>query len=384
MRAENSLPPGDAAELIRRAYSGRQLPAEQIDLFSNSERVFPYRIVRAGPVSRPLPRRPVSLEHLSFMSGGQEYDYFDYVSRNRVAGLLILKAGEVCCEHYELGCDPATRWASMSLAKSISSILVGAALQDRLIASIDDPINEYVPELAGSGYDGVSIRHILQMTSGVHWDDAHTDPGSERRKMLELQIAQQPGSILRFLATLPRVAEPGTRWNYSTGETHIVGALLRSATGRWLSDYLQDKIWSLCGMEKAATWWLESPEGLEVAGSGFAATLGDYARLGLFMMRDGIIDGRRVLPPGWAQESGASREIGGQRTDYGYMWWSVPAMDGSLADGAYGARGIFGQFIYVNPREDVVIAVLSARVKPKKAEVIIDNDFFNAAVAALR
>jgi len=384
LRAENSLPPGDAAELIRRTYAGRQLPAEQIELFSNSERVFPYRIVRAGPVSRPLPRRPVSLEHLSFLSGGQEYDYFDYLSRNRVAGLLILKAGEVCCEHYELGCDPPTRWASMSLAKSISSILVGAALQDRLIASIDDPINEYVPELAGSGYDRVSIRHILQMTSGVHWDDTHTDPGSERRKMLELQIAQQPGSILRFLATLPRVAEPGTRWNYSTGETHVVGALLRSATGRWLSDYLQDKIWSPCGMEKAATWWLESPEGLEVAGSGFAATLSDYARLGLFMMRDGIIDGRRVLPPGWAQESGASREIGGQRTDYGYMWWTVPAMDGSLADGAYGARGIFGQYIYVNPREDVVIVVLSARAKPKKAEVIIDNDFFNAAVAALR
>jgi CubicO group peptidase (beta-lactamase class C family) len=209
------------------------------------------------------------------------------------------------------------------------------------------------------------------MTSGVHWDDTHTDPGSERRKMLELQIAQQPGSILRFLATLPRVAEPGTRWNYSTGETHIVGALLRSATGRWLSDYLQDKIWSPCGMEEAATWWLESPEGLEVAGSGFAATLRDYARLGLFMMRDGIIDGRRVLPPGWAQESGASREIGGQRTDYGYMWWTVPAMDGSLADGAYGARGIFGQYIYVNPREDVVIAVLSARAASFSATLVV-------------
>jgi len=93
LRAENSLPPGDAAELIRRTYAGRQLPAEQIELFSNSERVFPYRIVRAGPVSRPLPRRPVSLEHLSFLSGGQEYDYFDYLSRNRVAGLLILESG---------------------------------------------------------------------------------------------------------------------------------------------------------------------------------------------------------------------------------------------------------------------------------------------------
>jgi len=102
------------------------------------------------------------------------------------------------------------------------------------------------------------------------------------------------------------------------------------------------------------------------------------------MMGDGVIDGRRVLPPGWAQESGASRQIGGQRTDYGYMWWTVPAVDGTVADGAYGARGIFGQYIYINPRENVVIVVLSARAKPKNAEVIIDNDFFNAVAAALR
>ena len=384
MRAQTHLTSDDAAESIRRAYAGRQLPVDQIHLFRNSERVFPSRIVRAGPEARPLARRPVSMEQLSISSGGQEYDFFDYVSRNRVAGLLILKAGKVCCEHYEFGNDSATRWVSMSLAKSISSLLVGAAVQDGFIKSVDDPIVAYVPELAGSGYHGVSIRHILQMTSGVHWDDTHTDPKSERRHMLELQIAQQPGSILRFMASLPRVAEPGTRWNYSTGETHLVGALLKAATGRWLGDYLHEKIWSVYAMEAAATWWLESPDGLEVAGSGFAATLQDYGRLGLFMMGDGVIDGRCVLPPGWAQESGASRQIGGQRTDYGYMWWTVPAVDGTLADGAFGARGIFGQYIYINPRENVVIVVLSARAKPKNAEVIIDNDFFNAVAAALR
>jgi CubicO group peptidase (beta-lactamase class C family) len=298
--------------------------------------------------------------------------------------LIVLKSGRVCFEHHEFGNGPTTRWVSMSMAKSVSSALVGVAIQDGLIGSAEDPINRYLPELSASGYDGVSIRQILQMTSGVHWDDTHTDPLSERRKMLELQIGQQPGSILRYVATLPRVAEPGTVWNYSTGETHIIGALLRAATGRWPSDYLSEKIWSVCGMESDATWWLESPQGLEVAGSGLSATLADYARFGQFMLNDGIVDGRPVLAAGWARESGASRQIGGKRVDYGYMWWTVPAPDGSLDDGAYGARGIFGQHIYINPRAQLVIAVVSARAKPKHAEVIVDNDFFNAVARMLR
>jgi len=353
-------------------------------MFRSSERVFTSRIVRRGAHVQPLPRRIDRAFEPIIRSRDQDYDVYDYISRNRVAGLLVLKDGSVRFEHYEFGNEPATRWVSMSMAKSISSALVGAAVQDGFIGSVDDPVSQYLPELAGSGYDGVSIRHVLQMTSGVRWDDTHTDPASERRTMLELQIAQKPGAIMRFIAGLPRVAEPGTVWNYSTGETHIIGALLRAAVGRWVSDYLSEKIWSRCGMESDATWWLESPEGLEVAGSGISATLRDYARFGLFMMNDGKIDGRAVLAPGWAKESGASRTIGGQRVDYGYMWWAVPAADGSLSAGAFSARGIFGQFIYINPRERVVIAVLSARAKPKGSEVITDNDFFNAAVEALR
>lgn len=369
---------------MRLVYEGRQFPGDQIQAFRNSERAFATRIIRRGESVQTLAPSPVSLSQLRIQSRGQEYDLYDYISRNRIAGLLILKSGRVCFERYEFGNDSRTRWISMSMAKSVSSALVGVAIQDGFIESVDDPITRYLPELAGSGYDGVSIRNVLQMTSGVRWDDTHTDPKSERRQMLELQIAQKPGAIVRYVASLPRVAEPGTVWNYSTGETHIIGALVRAATGKWVSDYLSEKVWSRCGMDFDATWWLESPQGLEVAGSGISATLRDYARFGLFMMNDGVIDGRRVLPPGWARESGASREIGGKRIDYGYMWWAVPAPDGSLADGAFSARGIFGQFIYINPARQIVIAVNSARAKPKGAEVVLDNDFFNAVVAALR
>jgi len=285
-------------------------------------------------------------------------------------------------EDYFLGNTDQTRWMSMSVAKSVSSTLVGAAIQDDLIGSVEDSLIAYLPELRGSGYESVSIRHLLQMTSGVKWDDSPTNPESERRKMLELQIAQQPDAIMRYMASLPSIAPPGTVWNYSTGETHVVGALVRAATGRSVAQYLSEKIWSRIGTEADATWWLDAPAGLEVAGSGMSATLRDYARFGLFIMNDGIINGERVLPENWVQESGSPRLINGKSLDYGYMWWPVP--NGNEQIGAFSARGLFGQYIYINPSEQVVIVVWSARSMPLHSEIVADNDFFNATVKALK
>lgn len=368
----------------RQAYSGKLLPDRQLELFRSTQWAFSTRTVARGPAVYPLQVSDAPLLDVRIRSASGEYDLIDYISRNRVAGLLILKRDQIAFEHYDLGNDAGTRWISMSMAKSISTTLVGAAIQDGHLRSVDDPLTRYLPELVATGYDGVSIRHLLQMTSGVRWDDTHTDPASERRQMLEMQIAQRPGAILRYVASLPRVAPPGTLWNYSTGETHVVGALLHAAVGRWVADYLSEKIWSKFGMERDATWWLEAPQGLEIAGSGINATLRDYARFGLFLMKDGMIGQQRVLPTGWVTEATAPRQVGGKRLDYGYMWWPVAAPNGSFDDRAFSARGIFGQFIYVNPRQQVVIVVLSARSKPKGAEAIIDNDFFNAAVEALR
>lgn len=374
----------EGAASIRSAYAGLLLPEAQVQLFRATDRIFPTRVIAHGSRVHPLATTPRSLADLRVASNGATYDFYDYVSRNRVAGLLVIKDGRIALEHYELGNGPATRWVSMSMAKSISTTLVGIAVQDGFISSLDAPLTDYLPELASSGYADASIRHLLQMTSGVRWDDTHTDPASDRRHMLELQIDQQPAAILRYVTTRPRIAAPGTVWNYSTGETHIVGALLHAAVGRWLSDYLSERIWVPFGMESDATWWLESPQGLEVAGAGISATLRDYGRFGLFMLGNGIIDGRRVLPDGWVREATSSRPLNGAQLDYGYMWWPVPARDGSFAHRAFSARGIFGQYTYVNPAEDVVIVVLSARAKPKGAEVIVDNDFFNAVVEALR
>lgn len=372
------------AALMVDVYAGQLMPDEQVRIFGQTERAFATRTVRRGASVRALGTAPAAgLPEFPIRANNTTYDLYDYMSRNRVAGLLVMQGDVLVHEQYELGISAATRWLSMSMAKSVSTTLIGAAIRDGYIASVEDSLTRYLPELSGSGYDGVSVRDLMLMTSGVRWDDTHTDPASERRHMLDLQIGQQPGAIMRYMASLPRARAPGTLWNYSTGETHVVGALVRAATGKWLADYLSERIWSRIGTEADAEWWLEAPNGLEVAGSGLCATLRDYARFGRFMLEGGVIDGEPVLPEGWTVEATRPRELGGGRLDYGYMWWPVPARDGSFADGAFSARGIFGQYIYLNPARRIQIVVLSARSKPKGAEAILDNDVFNSVVEAI-
>jgi CubicO group peptidase (beta-lactamase class C family) len=345
---------------------------------------FATRSIKAGAPVRPLTYGNRTLPDFPIISAAGTFDIYDYVSRNRVAGLLVMKDDEVLLEHYDLGIDAATRWLSMSMAKSFSTTLVGAAIQDGYIQSVDDPLTKYLPEFSGTAFEGVSVKTLMQMTSGLRWSDDQTDANSERRKMLALQVEQQPGAVMRYMTERPRAAAPGTQWTYSTGDTHVVGALVKAATGKWLSDYLSEKIWSKLGMEADGAWWLEAPDGLEVAGSGLFATMRDYARFGRFILADGVIDGTRVLPEGWVREAGASRQINGQRVDYGYMWWIVPAPDGTLDDGAFVARGIFGQMLYINPKHRIICVVMSARSKPTTMNApILDNDFFNAVVKAL-
>lgn len=194
--------------------------------------------------------------------------------------------------------------------------------------------------------------------------------------MLEAQISQQPGSILRLMAGLDRAAAPGTRWNYSTGETQVVGALVAAATGMHVADYLAEKIWKPFGMKADASWWLDSPDGLEIGGSGLSATLRDYARFGMFMLNGGRIYGRETLPENWMNEATTPKVVGGATVEYGYMWWP-------LEYGAYAAIGIFGQFVYVHPQSRTVIAMWSAQPKPVGTDVIDEYEFFNAVVREL-
>ncbi len=321
---------------------------------------------------------------VNFRDRGKRYGLEDYLERNRVAGLLVLKDGHVKLERYRYGNSERTRWMSMSVAKSITSTLIGAAVKQGYIASVADPVTQYVPSLAGSAYEGVSVRDVLMMSSGVRWNETYTDSTSDRRRLLEVQIAQKPGSALALMRGLPRVAEPGSANNYNTGETQVAAEILRSAVGTPLAMYLSERIWSRVGMESDANWWFDSPDGVEIGGSGFSATLRDYGRFGLFVLSEGIAAGEAVLPANWIREATTPKVLGdGKSLDYGYLWWTgtTPA---ARRDGAFSAEGIHGQFLYVNPAAKIVIVVWSAQPKPLGGAVIDDWSFFDAVTEALR
>jgi CubicO group peptidase (beta-lactamase class C family) len=378
-----SLNPADAIGTVREVYDGTLTSDIQVNTFRNIDRLFPFNVVRRGAIVHELERSESPLTRVEFSSGGKAYDLVDYMALNRVTGLLVLKDGRIAFEDYEMGNTERTRWISMSVAKSITATLIGAAIQEGFINGIDDPVTQYLPQLDRTAYDGVSIRHLLQMASGSKWDETYTDPRSDRRRMLEAQLSQRAGSILEVMAGLPRAYDPGSGWNYNSGDTYVAAAVVRNAVGRSLAQYLSERIWTKFGMESDALWWLDSPQGTEIGGSGFGATLRDYGRFGLFLLNDGMAGTERILPPGWVREAGSSKRIGGNLVNYGYLFWCFDAPPGSIHHGAFRAWGIYGQHVYMNPKEKVVIVVWGALPKPSGTEPIVDTDFFAAATAAL-
>lgn len=374
--------PGRA--VLQRFYDGTMRPGETVEALSTYHRMHPTRTIARGAVSRPLAGRGEPLPRITFTQDGRTFDLYDYLATNRVAGLLIMKQGRVVAEIYELGLQPDTLWASCSMAKSVASTLVGVAVREGLI-DLDAPISRYVTALAGGVYDAVNVRQVLQMVSGVAWNEAYTDPNSDRRRLLEVQLALQFDAIVAHMSGLSRATAPGSAWVYNTGESYLVGPLLQAATGEDPVKYLSRKIWSRLGMERDATWWTVGADGMVLAGSGISATLRDYARFGQFVLDDGRIDGEPLVPAGWFAEAGAPQTIAGQRVPYGCMWW-VPELADPILEGAFQAEGIYGQALHVNPREELLIVVLSARPKPSvRARVELNDDAFFAGVArALR
>ncbi|HUG45363.1 MAG TPA: serine hydrolase [Sphingomicrobium sp.] len=279
-----------------------------------------------------------------------------------MAGLLVLQDGKIRLERYRRGFAPDQRWTSFSVAKSLTSSLVGAALKDGHIQSLDDQVTAYIPELVGSAYEGVTVRQLLTMTSGVRWNEDYTDPDSEVARMLVTPAPPGKHPLVAFMATLPREVPSGSQWVYKTGETGLVGVLVEKATGKSLADYLSEKIWRPYGMEKDAFWQVDVSGG-NIGGCCLSATLRDYGRFGQFILEGGRAGGVQILPESWVEEATASQaDIGVPGRGYGYQWWTG-------ADGSFAALGIFGQMIHVDPANRLVIVTLSAWPKATAEEL---------------
>jgi CubicO group peptidase (beta-lactamase class C family) len=322
-------------------------PEQQVAGYRNVEKIFPTRVIPAGGTVLDLPSAPQDLGGVQIAAGNSSMTVDEYFVQQNVAGLMVIKDGNVVYERYGLGNTRDSRWISFSVAKSVVSMLVGAAIRDGYIRSVDEMVTDYLPRLKGSSYDQSTIRSILQMSSGVQWNEDYDDPESDVST-----APYQTLALYEFLRNKPRDAEPGELFNYNTAETNLVGTLLRSAIGNNLSTYLSEKIWVPFGMENDALWMLTEPGGGEFGGCCISATLRDYARLGLFALAGGRLpDGTEMLADGWMAES--TTPFKGY-DGYGYLWW--------LGRGrSFQGIGIFGQGICAHPEENVVIALHSAR-----------------------
>ncbi len=346
-------------------------PEQQVAGYRNIDRVFPTRIISAGGSVYVLPQQLVDLNDVQVSFEDKVLTTDEYFLQQNVAGLLVIKNGRIVYERYGLGKSKDSLWVSFSVAKSVTSLLVGAAIRDGYIKSVDEKVTDYLPRLKESSYEQATIRNILQMSSGVQWNEDYADPDSD------VNSADWDAlGLYEYLREKPRDVEPGEVFNYNTGETNLVGNLLRSAIGNNLATYLSHKIWRPFGMGSDANWMLTEPGGGESGGCCISATLRDYGRIGLFALGDGRLpDGTQVLPDNWMTESTSpSKGYAG----YGYLWWLQES-------GVYRASGIFGQGIYINPQEKVVIALHSARaVASKDSDWALQYALYTALTESLR
>lgn len=353
------------------------------------------RVIANNPArTTTLARGSHSLEGLRYTYKGTERTLDRFIADNRVAGLLVLKDGAIVHEQYGMGNTEISRWTSMSISKSVTATLIGAALAEGAIKSLDDPIPRYVPELKDSAYKDNTIRQILQMSSGVKWNEAGADDAygdNDIARMFKGVYGNAPGAVMELMRTRPRAAAPGSVFNYSTGEAYVASAVLIGATGKSASDYLSEKIWRPLGMEADAYWMLDSPGGKELGGSCIQATLRDFGRFGQFI----LTGGEGLLPKGWRNEAGTpqSRITGyghpypGWPGGYGYFWWAYPGTK-SVPSPSFAGLGHGGQKLYIYPSEGVVIQLWSAwesrepkthKIRGEQWDAILD-----AAVSALR
>lgn len=373
---------GEPVGSVREIYDGALTPALAVTTFRNTERLFPTRRVAVGAAPRALPPAATPLGKVWIPVDGDSLPLDSVLVLNRVTGMLVLRDGAVLLERYAAGNTPRTRWMSMSIAKSVVGLLVGAALRDGHLHSLDTAVTALVPSLRGSAWEGVTLRHAIAMRSGVGWSEAYTNPGSDRRRLLDAQLAGRRGAMLAVLRALPRAAPPDRVTVYSTGETQVVAEALRAAVGQSLSAYLSARIWRPAGMEHAAEWWLDAPDGIEIGGSGLSATLRDYGRLGLFVLDRGVVRGDSLLPGWWVDSIGAPQsQVEGADYPYGWLWWPLT---GGLAGAhrAFNAEGIHGQFLVIDPTARMVIVQWAARPEQQGGERVDDYAVFNAIIRA--
>ena len=333
-------------------------PDQTIVNFRRSDQIFAAHTIHHGANVRALPRAAVQIDPIVTPSDGSPtVSVAQLMEAERITGVIAVKDGEIILERYAFGRGPDDRWISMSVAKSVTSTLIGAAVKDGVIDSIDDSVVRYIPELKGSAFDGVTIRHLMTMSSGVRWKEDYIDLRSDVALAGGEEMVGGVPPLVAYAKRLNREAKPGTRRKYQTIDADMLGIVLsRALKGRTLADYISEKIWQPFGMEADATWIVDKA-GIERGGCCLSITLRDYARLGMFMDEGAQAGGVDVLADGWIHDAWSPQlsEPDKYVIGFGYYWQI-------RQDGGYEAVGAYGQSVTIYPKEHLVIAVNSASV----------------------
>jgi CubicO group peptidase (beta-lactamase class C family) len=330
-----------------------------IGLVSHFDEVFPARKVARAAQARPLKRAPAE-PVIRYRLFGQEFGLDEYLARNRTTGLLILKGDTIMVERYQYDRRPEHRMASYSMAKTIVAMLVGVALSDRKIDSVDDRADKYVNELKDTPYGETPLRHLLTMSSGVRFTETYSGDDDVATLGRLSALGESEGGAATVAPFRIRDRAAGERFSYSSAETQVLGLVVRAATGKPLAEYLSERIWQRMGAEADASWIIDKG-GYEAAYFGINAIVRDYARLGMLLAHDGVLDGRPIIPATWVRaattppakqfEPGSTGSLLG----YGYQTWIVPGRERQFM-----LRGLRGQSVFVDPRSKIVLVHTAA------------------------
>lgn len=345
----------DRASFVASLFTG----AEQYQAFDRLERIFPVHRIRAADVPHRFPRGAEITLPDSYRYDGADRSVTDFLEETRTVALLVIRDGEIRHERYWLTGGEDVTWMSMSVGKSFVSALVGIAVDDGLITSIEQPITDYVPELQGSAYDGVRIKDVLQMSSGARWNEDYSDPNSDIARYGA--VMGSGASLDAFTASLVRERPPGTFNYYNSTDTQALGMLLVRATGMTMAAWAEQELWQPLGMAHDA-YWITDDSGMEMAAGGLQVTARDYARLGQLYLQGGRWGDRQIISEAWVRDSltaDAPHLLPSAHPEfpvgYGYQWW-LPEGD----RGEFSAIGVYNQFVFVDPERRVVIVKLSA------------------------
>lgn len=325
----------------------------RIGAFSHWEVLFPSRTIKAsGPPAR-LGRAPVE-PPIRYTHGGQSLTLDQYLDKHPVTGLLIAKDDSILVERYQYDRTDRQRLTSFSMAKTIIGLLIGIAVTEGAIRSLDDPAEVYVPGLKGTEYGRTPIKALLQMSSGVAFAEIYTDMTSDIAKLALATLGQDPGGSLAAVKRFnTRSAAPGERFSYSSAESVVLGLVLAGATRRTVADYMSDKLWQPLGAEADAKWSIDAT-GQEITYANFNAVLRDWGRLGLMLAHDGVWAGKRIVAREWLLES-TTATANSPSPRYGYHVWLLSAPGRTFA-----LRGLRGQFVLVDPAAKLVLVQTAA------------------------